>query len=47
MIFPLLTANENELYEIKSNGSSYNEFIADLIDDRVKLLFYFLENKKN
>ena len=41
MIFPLLTANDNEFNEIKSNGASYNEFISDIIDERVILSYLY------
>lgn len=35
VIFPLLAGTEKELVEIRTNGSEYNEFIADIIDDKV------------
>ena len=35
VIFPLITGTEQELNELKTNGLEYNEFIADIIDDKV------------
>ena len=35
VIFPLLAGTETEFKELKSNGFEYNEYIADIIDDKV------------
>lgn len=35
----MLVGTEQELIELKTNGFEYNEFIADIIDDKVRIIF--------